>query len=372
MLKKFEVENFKGFSKRLVFDLTARDYEFNQNLTENGIVKKAIIYGKNGVGKSTLGIALFDIISHLTDKQRIPFLYLQNYICLENTYEPASFRYTFVFDNDIVVYEYKKFDTDNLVSEKLIVNDDVLIDYRYDTNNLNNNYIDDSIKGSLNINLVDNKLSVIKYIYRNTPTDNESIITKLVQFCENMLWYRRLSDGSSYAGFENGVSNFLDQIYESGKTHELQQFLKQNSVDYQLEFENINGIRQLIAYFQNGEAKTLFSTIASTGTLALTQYFAWKTVAFDKISFLFIDEFDAFLHFESSKFIVEELNKQKNFQSIVTTHNTYLMQNKLTRPDCCYLMTQNKIASLFNSTDKEIREAHNLEKMYVNGAFIDE
>ena len=164
----------------------------------------------------------------------------------------------------------------------------------------------------------------------------------------------------------------MDQIYESGKTHELQQFLKQNSVDYQLEFENINGIRQLIAYFQNGEAKTLFSTIASTGTLALTQYFAWKTVAFDKISFLFIDEFDAFLHFESSKFIVEELNKQKNFQSIVTTHNTYLMQNKLTRPDCCYLMTQNKIASLFNSTDKEIREAHNLEKMYVNGAFIDE
>ena len=74
MLKKFEVENFKGFSKRLVFDLTARDYEFNQNLTENGIVKKAIIYGKNGVGKSTLGIALFDIISHLTDKERVPFL----------------------------------------------------------------------------------------------------------------------------------------------------------------------------------------------------------------------------------------------------------------------------------------------------------
>ena len=104
--------------------------------------------------------------------------------------------------------------------------------------------------------------------------------------------------------------------------------------------------------------------------MALAQYFAWETIAFDKISFLFIDEFDAFLHFESAKLIVEELNKRKGFQSIVTTHNTYLMQNKLTRPDCCYLMTQNKIASLFNSTDKEIREAHNLEKMYVNGAFI--
>ncbi|MCR4889961.1 MAG: hypothetical protein K5979_12400 [Ruminococcus sp.] len=147
MLKKFEVENFKGFSKRLVFDLTARDYEFNQNLTENGIVKKAIIYGKNGVGKSTLGIALFDIISHLTDKERVPFLYLQNYICLENTMKPALFKYTFNFDNDIVVYEYKKWDPDNLVSEKLTVNDYTLIDYHYGSEAANNNYIDDSIKG---------------------------------------------------------------------------------------------------------------------------------------------------------------------------------------------------------------------------------
>jgi len=372
MLKKFEVENFKGFSKRLVFDLTARDYEFNQNLTENGIVIKAIIYGKNSVGKTSLGIAMFDIVSHLTDKERIPFIYLQNYICLENLHEPATFKYTFAFDNDIVEYEYKKWDPDNLVSEKLLVNDKTLIDYHYGNSTSNNNFIDDSIKGSLNIKLVDNKLSVIKYIYRNTPTDNNSIITKLVHFCENMLWYRRLSDSSAYAGFSNGNHNFFDFIYEHGKTREFQDFLKRNGVDYQLDFENINGMRQLLAYFKNGEIKTLFTSVASTGTMALALFFAWTTIAFDKISFLFTDEFDAFLHFESAKLIVEELNKCKGFQSIVTTHNTYLMQNKLTRPDCCYLMTQNKIASLFNSTDKEIREAHNLEKMYVNGAFIDE
>lgn len=371
MLKAFEVTNFKGFSKKLTFDLTARDYEFNQNLTECGIVKKAIIYGKNGVGKSSLGIALFDIVSHLTDKERIPLLYLQNYICLENIIEPASFKYTFIFDKDVVEYEYRKWDADNLVSEKLICNGDVLIDYDY-LSNSSSRFIDDSIKGSLNINLVDNKLSVIKYIYRNTPTDNDSVITKLVNFCENMLWYRRLSEGSSYAGFINGNNNFLELIYERGKTQELQRFLKRNSVDYDLDFESVNGRRELLAYFNNRQNKTFFTSVASTGTMALTQFFAWFTVAFEKISLLFIDEFDAFLHFESAKLIIEELNKQKGFQSIVTTHNTYLMQNKLTRPDCCYLMTQNKISSLFNSTDKEIREAHNLEKMYVNGAFTDE
>ena len=45
MLKRFEVENYRCFSEKLVFDLTARDYSFNQNLVRNGIVNKAIIYG---------------------------------------------------------------------------------------------------------------------------------------------------------------------------------------------------------------------------------------------------------------------------------------------------------------------------------------
>ena len=45
------------------------------------------------------------------------------------------------------------------------------------------------------------------------------------------------------------------------------------------------------------------------------------------------------------------------------------MQNDLTRPDCCFIMTDNRITPLCRATHKEIREAHNLEKMYVNGAF---
>ena len=84
MLKRFEVENFKGFKDRIVFDLTAREYSFNPLLVDRGIVNKAIIYGKNGIGKSSLGIALFDIVSHLTDKEKMPSMYLSNYINLES------------------------------------------------------------------------------------------------------------------------------------------------------------------------------------------------------------------------------------------------------------------------------------------------
>lgn len=43
MLKRFEVENYKGFESRLIFDLTARDYDFNKGIVKDGIVNKGII-----------------------------------------------------------------------------------------------------------------------------------------------------------------------------------------------------------------------------------------------------------------------------------------------------------------------------------------
>ena len=369
MIKRFEVENFKGFKDRIVFDLTAREYSFNSLLVNRGIVNKAIIYGKNGIGKSSLGIALFDIVRHLTDKEKMPPMYLSNYINLESNINYASFKYEFQFDDDNVIYEYKKKDQDNLLSEKLFFNGKKVVDYDYFDDNCQ--YIDPDLKGGLNIDLVDNKLSVVKYLYRNKPSNPESPLYKMMVFCDNMLWFRCLSDGNNYCGFSNGGALLVDRLYESGKIKEFQKFLMSNGLEYNLKFDLYNGKPELMAYFdaKGTTKKAPFISLASTGTMALFLFFIWSISSFDKISFLFIDEFDAFFHYESAEEIVLRLNKNKQFQTVLTTHNTYLMQNKLTRPDCCFLMTKNKITNLYDSTTKEIREAHNLEKMYINGAF---
>ena len=366
MLKKFEVENFKGFKDRLVFDLQAREYEFNKNLISNGIVNKGIIYGKNGIGKSNLGIALFDIVLHLTDKERLPVQYLSNYINLDSDKPFAEFKYTFIFEDDEVVYEYKKKEAYYLIEESLTINNSQVLFYNYFDKK--DNFVDKSLIGNLQIELLDNKLSIIKYIYRNTPTNQDSPLYKMMIFVENMLWYRGLSDGNAYCGFSNGGTLLVEGLYSSGKKEEFKKFLADNDLHYELEWRTNNGLHELMAKFPTGK-KAPFVSIASTGTMSLFLYFFWSITAFNKISFLFIDEFDAFFHYESAENIVLRLNANKNFQTLLTSHNTYLMQNKLTRPDCCYIMTQNKITSLFNSTKKEIREAHNLEKMYINGAF---
>ena len=366
MIERFEVENFKGFEQRFGMDFTARDYKFNELLQRNGLVNKAIVYGKNGIGKSNLGIAIFDVVLHLTDKERVPANYLQNYRNLNSPdNKPVSFKYCFKFGNDRIVYEYQKLGSDVLVHEKVEQNGKTIIDYSFFGQK---KFVDPQLLGSLRIDLIDNRLSVVKYIYRNKPKSEIPLLSEMVEFCEGMLWYRSLSEGNSYSGFTNGRSLLDEGLYSSGKLKDFENFLRENGLEYKLDFVSRNGIHQLVAVYGNGR-KVPFSSVASTGTNALYLFFFWKISAFDKIKFLFIDEFDAFLHYESSENLIETLNKMTGFQSVLTTHNTDLMSNKLTRPDCCFVMTKGKITALCDATDRELREGHNLEKLYKSGEF---
>lgn len=97
MLSKFCVEGFKNFSEKFILDLSKTcNYEFNTDAVNHGIVNKGIIYGFNGCGKSNLGLALLDIVSHLTNKQCNSSLFTP-YLCLEADFKFASFEYHFNF-----------------------------------------------------------------------------------------------------------------------------------------------------------------------------------------------------------------------------------------------------------------------------------
>ena len=95
MLTKFSVTNFKGFNQEFVFNLDgAREYTFNKECVKDGFVNNSVIYGKNGVGKSNLGLAIFDIISHLTDNESGSSFYTSYF----NAYSESlvsTFKYEF-------------------------------------------------------------------------------------------------------------------------------------------------------------------------------------------------------------------------------------------------------------------------------------
>ena len=59
----------------------------------------------------------------------------------------------------------------------------------------------------------------------------------------------------------------------------------------------------------------------------------------------------------------------RNTQVIFTTHNTNLFSNRHMRPDCLFVLTENKLSSIVNATSRELRAGHNLGNLYKGGEF---
>lgn len=367
MIEKFTVSNFKGFNDEIIFDLSkSRDYTFNSHLIKDGLVNKGIIYGKNGSGKSNLGFALYDLTSHLTDKKKPAEIYMNSYTNLDNPDKLATFEYCFRFNNQKITYIYIKSKLDELLYEQVEVDHNLVLTYNY----VNHQYKITGITGTenLRLDLPDNKLSILKYIYKNTPTNEESPITKIIKFAEGMLWFRCLTEGNNFISFRSDGGSMDEIIINNNKLQAFQDFLQKNGLNYELMAKDVNNSSIIFIKFKNGEAN--FSSIISSGTRALWLYFCWS-IYFENVSFLFLDEFDAYYHYETAEMIIRAINDNQNIQAFVTSHNTYLMRNSITRPDCCFILSHGQITSLSDCTDKEIREAHNLEKMYRNGAFTE-
>ena len=368
MLIEFKVEGFKNFEKELIFDLSkTRNYTFSENAVKDEIVKTGLIYGINGSGKSNLGSAIFDIILHLTEKEKLINLY-SYYLNLSNSNIMAKFYYKFKFEDDILEYEYQKDKPQNLVSEVVKINNKLISEYDYLTNKFELN-----LKGTenLNKNLNGNNISFIKYISNNINPEMDSeqfkikkVIEKFINFVNNMLFFASLN-GNFYQGFKKGAGSISEEIIDKGKLKDFENFLKMAGINYTLIEKEVGKEKRIYCKFKSGEVD--FFEIASRGTKSLTLFYAWL-IRLDEVSFVFIDEFDAFYHIDLAKRVVEELLKL-NVQAILTTHDTTIMTNDLLRPDCYFVLSEGKIKSLPDLTEKELRQAHNLEKMYRAGAF---
>lgn len=368
MITKFSVSNFKGFNQKFIFDLkNTNGYNFNKASIKDGIVNNALVYGHNGVGKSNLGLALFDIVGHLTDKNINKNEY-DFYLNAHNGSDVATFRYEFFLNNSNVIYEYQKKDSKTIIAERFSINDIELasIDKR------NSEQAEIKFQGteSLKTELTNNNLSLLKYIKNNSLLDeneDNSTLLEFYNFVDKMLLFRSLED-KKYIGLEVGAVSVQQDIINRENVSDLEVFLNKAGIKC-----NLNVIQEFdneILTFKFGDKNIPFAEIASQGTKALAIFYFWLQRLKEEsvVSFLFIDEFDAFYHHELSEIIIEEL-KETGVQFILTTHNTSVMSNDLLRPDCYFLMYEDSIKSLAKSTTKELREAHNIEKMYKAGSF---
>lgn len=363
MLRLFEVSGFKNFKDTVRLDFSdVRDYKFNTHCVSNGLISKAIIYGKNAIGKSNFGLALFDIVSHLSSKNVIHNLY-DYYLNVASLNDFAMFHYVFQFGECVLDYCYHKDENQTLIYEKLVLDSKMLYEYNYQKNKGSTAGIRE-IAPTLNWAFQDTNC-ILKYVVNNTVLDDQHPLRCMMRFVNNMLWFKSL-DENRYIGFKVKSNDYYDFMFEETTLREFETFLHASGIEDGLTVK-MNADGKKVLYFDT-ETPLPFFRVASSGTRALYTFFYWYKTAKD-VSLMFIDEFDAFYHFELAEGIISILEKMPNTQVILTSHNTNLLSNKIMRPDCYFVLTKDKLTTLVYATTRELREGHNLEKLYMSGEF---
>lgn len=383
MLKRFEVRNYRCFKDSIVMDFgKVGSYRFNQDCITDGLLSKAIIYGRNATGKTNLGHAIGDIRYVIGDMHRlsddkIPLLNA------DSQEETAYFRYEFEFQSGSVIYEYSKNHLGELKREKVILNQKTLFAfdfYKIQFQELALGLIEaDCLQVDKYINALSSDFSdagdmedagdihalpFLRFILNNTPLPSTSPLRELEFYVKRMkmsrvespLW---IGEGKFYARYLGNRENLLS----------FQDYLTQMGVPCSLcVLEEPDGNQFL--YFKKSKLVPFFKT-ASSGTLALTRFYFQYIAGSRDPSFFFLDEFDAFYHYEMSENLVRYLKRRfPRTQIVLTTHNTNLMTNYLMRPDSLLVLSRDgRLTALCDATERELREGHNLEKLYIAGEF---
>ena len=372
MLRKFSVSNFKNFDKEITLDLSAGRYDFNTHCIKNKIVNTAVIFGYNASGKSNFALALFDIVSSITDYNTLPEKYA-NYQHIKGSDQPAVFTYEFQFGNSTLSYSYEKQSLNTPIRETVTIdNEEMLRDDRTKDARLFT-----TLDGaqSLTGDIQNPQLSAVKFVKSNANlnkrTKKNETFLNFIDFVDRMLLFWCLQS-RSYIGFDSGTTKLIEDLARNKKLDEYNSFLTEIGLNKNIVVEK-NADNSLSAYYDYGEGHRLpYEDTLSNGESALLLFFFW----FIKLknpnrhpSLFFVDEFDAFYHIEVSRKLIDMLSRSSEGQVILTSHNTSIIDNDLLRPDCYYLLDDGSMNSFQNLTGKELRKTHNIERLYRSGAF---
>ena len=379
MLKKFTLKNYKNFKNEISIDFeNTAGYQFSTDCITDGIISKMLIYGRNATGKTNLGKALIDI--YITMFGGRHYIDTGIFLNADSIDETAVFSYEFRFESNELVYRYARFSNQELRDEELIIDGKTIFscDFendRFDFKNLE--YINaetasiDRYLQSMDVGdeeeIQEPKLPFLRWLISNVALGNDSILIKLANYVRRMLMVTAGNGMLKMPRRMNG--SFYELLEDSNRLKDLEDFLNEMGIECKLILKKLpDGQREL--YFWHEKLVPFYET-ASSGTLALVDLYRRLIPKSWAPSFIYLDEFDAFYHYEMAEKVINFFKRRyPKYQIIMTSHNTNLMTNRLMRPDCLFILSRvGTLTALCNATERELREGHNLEKMYISGEF---
>ena len=375
MLKKFTVKNYKNFEKEVCLDFEkTAGYQFSTDCITGGLISKMLIYGKNATGKTNLGSAVMDIRAMLSDA--IPGAETEAFLNADSEEDAATFSYIFDFDGQEMVYRYAKFSDYRLKWEKLEINATLIFECNFSERKLVFPHLEAVEAETANVERYVRVLEAgegeqlllpfLRWLISNMALPDDSLLVKLLNYVRSMTM---VTTGNALMRVRFAASTFFKRLEQENSLEELEDFFNAMGINCRLVLKKLPD-GQIELYFSHKKLVPFLEN-ASSGTLALLDIYRKIVVAIEKASFVYLDEFDAFYHYEMAENLVRFFKRKfPGSQIIMTSHNTNLMNNRLMRPDCLLILSgEGTLTALCDATERELREGHNLEKMYVSGEF---
>lgn len=381
MLKRFAVRNYKNFKDEIEINFgSVGGYQFSTDCISDGAITKMLVYGRNATGKTNLGKAIMDIAS--TMLTRAGFVENGVFLNADSADDCAGFSYTFDISGVELIYRYTHFSNMELRDEELIIDGASIFKCDFS----NKKYCFDNLKyvdaETANVDIylqaltgdekteenIESKLPFLRWLISNVALKSDSVLMRLSNYVRRMTMIT-VGNVMPYRIIRRTSSLFYESLEDPNRLKDLEDFLNAMGIECRLVLKKLpDGQREL--YFAH-EKLVPFYDNASSGTLALVDLYRKLIFPAGDPSFIYLDEFDAFYHYEMAENVVKFFKKKyPRCQMIMTSQNTNLMTNRLMRPDCMFILSRKgTLTALCNATTRELREGHNLEKMYISGEF---
>lgn len=382
LLKKFKLKNYKNFKDELIIDFEKiAGYQFSTDCITDGTVSKMLIYGRNATGKTNLGKAIGDI--SVTMFSGLHYVNEGAFLNADAAEDSANFSYEFEFDGEVLIYQYARFSNQELKNEQLIIDGDIIFNCDFENRNFNfenlkyinaetaniDRYLQSMDTEEESEENLEPKLPFIRWLLSNMALEKDSLLIKLSGYVKRMVMIT--AGNGALLRSKRMHESFYEFLEDPVKLKDLEEFLNAMGIKCKLVLKKLPDERREL-YFDHKKLVPFYET-ASSGTLALVDLYRRIIPRGFSPSFIYLDEFDAFYHYEMAENVMIYFKRRyPQCQVIMTSHNTNLMTNRLMRPDCLFILSrEGTLTALCDATLRELREGHNLEKMYISGEFAE-
>ena len=368
MLKKMYLTNFMSFKERTEFDFTASKYSIlgGKNVSDNNVLKGALLIGPNASGKSNVLKGLSFIIKMIKGEGAS----FSNYRCFFSKNPITILEYEFLFNNKEVKYVIEYNTRTNSISENLKI-DNITVLQR--NGNVGELRIGENVTAD---DQLDSQTLFLRTASFNTGRfPQEPTLRQLMDFLQNSY----VIDGYNMgATFGNAITKYAEEHGVDKINKYLDEFNYDFVVEYGSESEGA-GLKIVVgsekkAVFLKRRSYPIPNIIIneSQGNQVFADLLPNLIRVIENSGMLIIDEFGNSLHNKLSEKVIRFfMENAKTSQIFITSHHTNLISNSVFRPDQIDLITFKDMqgSQVKRVSEFKPREAQNLEKMYLGGMF---